>query len=677
MSGLVDLDRIASRADRALSRLDREQTREVERYLSTALRRTLDQTQPLYARAMADVDGAASNAAFRLARGRVLADELEGTIRGLVGQPDGALEGLLGRVATARAEARPFVEDTLRIFGDAVTISTPVNHRALSGVVERAATRLYNHADGVVDRIKEDVVTGLVRGDSWTQVTRAIREDTGYLRSRAEMIAITELHSAQADARQELYTDLGVELVIRYVTIDDRTCEYCAPRQGEVTKMVETVEVLHPRCRCLLAPFDPEWLLDDTLVPDELAQMREDNLRQLEELGKRPKDGPAPFERVRDRVNFRQGPIGRGRPAPVWRPGLPTDALVSWIGRSFTNLGAFATPAAGGATVAAVAPAQTAAVDPLVLARELPKKAREQLVALEDEVRGLASNVARLEQERDVLRAAYRENGERLAEANERIRTLDYQLSRLRAASGSAEEIAELERQLRETWTLQRAIRAQSDELYEGWKKALLAVADAERDAAAFSRTRGHAILANTATGHQNGAVPLAHTLRDADLRSRVERAQTWLAEHTTLRASRPIPVVRLKKNARAYAREDTIHLAPHNGTGVAIHEAAHALDHQHPSMVARAIAWRDERTVGESYQRLSVLLNDSGYKPSEVAKPDKFFHPYIGKSYGTRATEVLSMGLQRMYEDPVGFATADPGHFDLIFRIMKGLPDP
>ncbi|MFU8868647.1 phage minor head protein [Natronococcus sp.] len=335
MAGFVDLERIAVRADRALSRLDREQTRELAEYLTRVYRQVLNSARPAYARAMADVGGTASNAAFRLARARVLADEIDGVLQALVAEPGGALAGLNARAAAAREQARGFVEDTLRVFGDAVTISTPVNHRALSGVVEHAHTRLYRHADEVVDRIKGDVIAGLTRGDSWTQVTRAIRENTGYLRSRAEMIAITELHSAQADARQELYADLGVELVIRYVTIDDRTCEYCGPRQGEVTRMSETTEVLHPRCRCILAPFDPEWALDGTLVIEQLEGMRAENLRELKALGLRPNPNAAPFERVRDREGVRVGPAGRGRPTPVWRPGQPVSRLRPWVGRAF------------------------------------------------------------------------------------------------------------------------------------------------------------------------------------------------------------------------------------------------------------------------------------------------------------------------------------------------------
>lgn len=710
MSGFVDLERVAVRADRALARLDTAQTAEIERYLTVALRRTLDQTGPLYARALSDVDGAASNAAFRLARARVLADEIDGTLRGFMGTPSPALEGLLARVTIAREEARGFVEDSLRVFGDAVTISTPVNHRALSGVVENAARRLYRHGDDVVDRIKTDVASGLVRGDSWAQVTRSIRDNTGYLRSRAEMIAITELHSAQADARQELYADLGVQLVIRYVTIDDRTCEYCGPRQGEVTEAAKTTEVLHPRCRCLLAPFDPEWALDDTLVPEQLEEMLAENLRELEALGLRPNLNAAPFERVRDRFMVRAGPQGLGRPPIVWRPGQPTSRLVPWLGRSFTNLGAFATdpiaPIAGVAqAAAAVAPT---ADDVIVQARELPKRIRGQIAALDDEAKAIRARVAaeraklvELEAELEKLKAKRVAASQSYWRLREEQRELGYRVQRERSrliqqnpdlrASSSAQldailrqqipdlfdEAARLERAVQAADAAQRNAQLLVNAAYDRVAEVRVIVERADRDARLFIRTRSHELLRNSSTGHQNGSAPIATRMRDATLKKRLEDAETWLREHTTLTIDRPTNANRLKKGARAYQLGGEINIAPEDGVRVIVHEMGHAIDRAHPSLVAREIAWRDGRTVGERWQRLSLLTGNPRYKPHEVAKPDRFLEPYIGKDYGSRSTEILSMGLELMYAEPYRLATADPDMFDLILRLMKGLPDP
>lgn len=53
----------------------------------------------------------------------------------------------------------------------------------------------------------------------------------------------------------------------------------------------------------------------------------------------------------------------------------------------------------------------------------------------------------------------------------------------------------------------------------------------------------------------------------------------------------------------------------------------------------------------------------------------DQFFDYYVGRDYGTRyeGTEVFSMGLQYLFEDPVLSAVADPDHMALILALVKG----
>jgi hypothetical protein len=57
-----------------------------------------------------------------------------------------------------------------------------------------------------------------------------------------------------------------------------------------------------------------------------------------------------------------------------------------------------------------------------------------------------------------------------------------------------------------------------------------------------------------------------------------------------------------------------------------------------------------------------------------EITRPDNFIDPYVGKVYDGDATEVVSMGLQYMFSDPVAFYNKDPDHFKFIYGIIKGL---
>jgi hypothetical protein len=62
--------------------------------------------------------------------------------------------------------------------------------------------------------------------------------------------------------------------------------------------------------------------------------------------------------------------------------------------------------------------------------------------------------------------------------------------------------------------------------------------------------------------------------------------------------------------------------------------------------------------------------------EPDEVLIDDRFpaggMSSYAGKFYPS-ATEVLSMGLERLYRDPAKFAEQDAEYFKLIVGILHG----
>jgi len=104
------------------------------------------------------------------------------------------------------------------------------------------------------------------------------------------------------------------------------------------------------------------------------------------------------------------------------------------------------------------------------------------------------------------------------------------------------------------------------------------------------------------------------------------------------------------------------------------VHEMGHWMEDKFPKVKELAHKFLDRRTAGESNQLLSSLVPGAGYKPDEVTKPDKFINPYVGKDYGADGSEVVSMGLEALYQDAGRFARQDPDHFDLIYRIIHGI---
>jgi hypothetical protein len=65
---------------------------------------------------------------------------------------------------------------------------------------------------------------------------------------------------------------------------------------------------------------------------------------------------------------------------------------------------------------------------------------------------------------------------------------------------------------------------------------------------------------------------------------------------------------------------------------------------------------------------------------PGEMGRKDQFttVFPeysayYAGKDYGRDGTEILSMGIEKLYDDPIGFAEQDPEYFKYVLGILDG----
>lgn len=119
----------------------------------------------------------------------------------------------------------------------------------------------------------------------------------------------------------------------------------------------------------------------------------------------------------------------------------------------------------------------------------------------------------------------------------------------------------------------------------------------------------------------------------------------------------------------------DRIYLAKRDCSNptTTFHELGHALEARNPVLHQQLVDFLKRRTEGEALQPLRKLVKGSGYRKDEMARPDKFMDPYIGKDYQGKATEVLSMGLQLIHTRPMDFALRDPEHFKLTVRALRG----
>jgi hypothetical protein len=86
------------------------------------------------------------------------------------------------------------------------------------------------------------------------------------------------------------------------------------------------------------------------------------------------------------------------------------------------------------------------------------------------------------------------------------------------------------------------------------------------------------------------------------------------------------------------------------------VHEWGHALDEFNADMADRALAFRRVRTLGYPLKPLQKLDPRGKYEADEVARRDRFYHPYMGREYGSSPlTEVTTMAIQALVTHSAG----------------------
>lgn len=120
----------------------------------------------------------------------------------------------------------------------------------------------------------------------------------------------------------------------------------------------------------------------------------------------------------------------------------------------------------------------------------------------------------------------------------------------------------------------------------------------------------------------------------------------------------------------------------------VIAHEIGHLIETRNPQVLQEAQKFletraRESEANGKTLTKLSTLQNNSNYEPHEVAWSDEFKNPYAGKFYGTggiggikklTSTEIISMGIEAMVDNPRQFALEEPAYFKFMLKVLQGV---
>jgi len=152
-----------------------------------------------------------------------------------------------------------------------------------------------------------------------------------------------------------------------------------------------------------------------------------------------------------------------------------------------------------------------------------------------------------------------------------------------------------------------------------------------------------------------------------------------------------------IRKNQRAYASrrgssKTSVNLSIHDDLGTYAHEMAHTIEMRDPDVLRSCVEFIEYRTkkAGTGKERLKSLFPNHGFDGAEYGNKDGFLELvramgrsdssayYIGKTYKRGgiidSTEVLSMGVEFLFSDPVTFARVDPEFFDFIVGVLRGV---
>lgn len=129
-------------------------------------------------------------------------------------------------------------------------------------------------------------------------------------------------------------------------------------------------------------------------------------------------------------------------------------------------------------------------------------------------------------------------------------------------------------------------------------------------------------------------------------------------------------------KRASAIINTATIDIDNNFDRSTLFHEMSHLLEAD--ASVKMANQRFIKKRASGSPQKLSELTKNPLYKNDEIAIPDNFYSPYVGKIYTSGATEVASMGVQQFssLESMYALYESDEEMFTLMVGMMTSMND-
>lgn len=122
---------------------------------------------------------------------------------------------------------------------------------------------LYRHCDNFSKDLRENLVVGMIRGESLDKMASRIKKRMGVAYSAAKTLVRTETAYVYEQATMDAYGQCGIEWYEYLATLDNKTSEVCRGLDGKHFKVKDSMPgkncpPMHPNCRSTTVCWFPD-----------------------------------------------------------------------------------------------------------------------------------------------------------------------------------------------------------------------------------------------------------------------------------------------------------------------------------------------------------------------------------------------------------------------------------
>lgn len=518
-----------------------------------------------------------------------------------------------------------FVATELPKYAEIQTSIYEKDTEALQKLIERTKKKstltkaFQEFAPAIREKAKEVLIQSFDEGLGYMQIASNLQEVTDMARWKALTIARTETNEAYRAATRDFYQQAEIEQYVWMSILDPRTCLICWSLHGRKFKSSKKA-FSHPNCRCTLVPYFGQEIISGSEV---FAKLEKGYQKQI--LGKGRfelyENGDSLRKFVSSKTSKEYGQRFFVKPLSSFKPKIGV--------------------------------AQTSHIN--------AEKAKSLLKNIHNEY---GAEYTRLNKELLLARgdfSKYSNNAEVISQAKKEGRDIS---NREAFVSFRKEKLAEAVKRIKIT------------------ENELAGMSDKYRDKALdVVRVQNPANLQvsfkSKFTGEEQTNIKQGVSEFNSLVDERFLKNETFAYKKT--------------KDNRSYYSGKEINLSAKartkEGLNTIIHETAHGLEQSHPKILQAALDFWEHRTKGEEFVKLSKATG-LNYDNKEICKIDNFSNPYDGKEpyhifkinpkTGLKekkyvATEIITRGMEYLYQDPTKFALEQPEYFDFIFKTLRG----